>query len=320
MSEAIQIEPFSPSEQLERAHLRLLKSRVHVSGPSSNTRASSIGNECERAIFYDQTVPAAERIPHTPQLQAIFDMGRIAEERGLRVLEDMGAEIVQRERDYLDRERRLSGHTDAKIRLPGWDKATPIELKSLNPYTGDSIKSLRDIKENHSPWVRKYHAQLQIYLHFDDADLGVFVLWNKSTWWPRFIDCPRDQPYIDQLLEKAERVKLAVLSNEPPPRHLSSDCDRCPFLHVCGPDRAFGEGVSIIDNPELEAMIARREELSAAARSFHALDNEIKEMLPEREGELLIGDYAVIRKAQHRKAYSVAATSFYKTEIKKLTK
>jgi CRISPR/Cas system-associated exonuclease Cas4 (RecB family) len=317
MSEAVHIIPgdFSPSAQLAAEFERFMRNHVKRNGPSARTRASSIGNECERNIFYERTVPADERIPHSPELQAIFDLGNDMERIAVRRLEDMGAEIVQRGKDYVDREHEISGHIDAKIRMRGWPRALPAEIKGLNPYTGEGIHTLEDIRSSRQSWVRKYYDQLQTYLLLDGEELGVFVLFNKSTGWPRFIDCPIDLAYAETLIKKADRIKLAVVKDEAPPRKLGSDCKRCPFLTICGPDVDLGKGVQIVDNDEVAALLARRDELEAAAREFTAIDKQVKEALPKEEGEFLIGDFVISGRRQHRRGYEVKPTSFIVRDI-----
>lgn len=307
---------FSPSSDLEAAFRRSMLVLVQSNGPAANTRASGIGNECERAVVYDRVTPADQRTRHTPELQAIFELGKDFEKIAVRRLEDMGAEIVQRGRDYLDRRYELSGHTDLKLRMPHWPRAVTGEIKGLNPYTGEGIESLDDIRNSRQAWVRKYYAQLQMYLFLAGEDLGVFVLFNKSTGWPTFIDCPIDYEYAEKLIQRAERVKLHVANGTLPDRHLSKECQRCQFLSVCSPNIDYGDGVLILSDPELEALVKRREELAEAASEFKAVDKALKSSLPEREGEILIGDFVLTRTAQTRKAHAVKESHFFKTDIR----
>src|SRR6185369_10614509 len=103
--------------------------------------------------------------------------------------------------------------------------------------TGESIHTLADIRDSRTFWVRKYFSQLQAYLFLAGEDLGVFVLFNKSTGWPRFINCPLDREFVErELLPKADRIRLAVVREIAPPRSQSKDCQRCQFLAVCAPD------------------------------------------------------------------------------------
>ena len=303
MSEAIALvpPPFDPAADLEVAFRKYMTGLVQLHGPSANTRASSIGGDCERAIFYDRTLPAELRTRHAPELQAIFELGKDFEKIAIRRLEDMGAEIIQRGRDYTDRRHYFSGHVDAKIRMPGWPKAIPVEIKGLNPYTGESIKTVEDIKNHRQSWVRKYYAQLQSYLYLDESELGGFVLFNKSTGWPTFINVPLDWEHAEGLLQRADRVQLSVVQNKPPERTLGEHCQRCPFVTACGPDIDWGRGATFLNDEELEALLRRRAELVASASEFHSIDTTIKEALPDQE-LVVVGDFVITGKLTHRRA------------------
>ncbi|MDI7267239.1 MAG: hypothetical protein QME96_04530 [Myxococcota bacterium] len=306
--------------QLRERFWKLKADRVRANAPAATTRASSLGNPCERALYYERTVAADERVKHQPGTQAIFDLGVALERYVIREIEDMGCEIVQRGRDYLDRDLELSGHVDVSIRLPGWPKAVKAEIKGLNPYTAESIDSIDDIRGHRQGWVRKYYAQLQAYLHLSGDDVGVFVLLNKSTGQIAFIGCPRDEEYIrEHVVAKALRIKAAVAEHTAPERHVAADCDRCPFAAVCAPPRDFGPGVSVIDHEELEALLARREQLVEAHREYVAVDKAAKALLPRRPGEILVGkDFVVVATERSRKAYSVQAASWVEFDIQKI--
>jgi CRISPR/Cas system-associated exonuclease Cas4 (RecB family) len=318
---AQQIEPaesaFSPAKELRDAFWDLKKSRIRIS-PAHTSRASSIGEHCERKLFYFRTA-GEMATPHGPELQAIFDLGNGLERYVIRELEALGADIVQREKDYLDRERELSARIDCRIRMPSWPEAYTAEIKGLNPYTAESIDEIMDIRESRQAWVKKYYDQLQTYIHFENATLGVFVLLNKVSGEIEFVDCPRDEARIAEILAKAERIRDAVRANEPPPRNDGEDCKRCPFLHVCLPDRTFGPGVQILDSEELEALIARKLELADAKSEAEAIDKQLKKMLPEVP-ELLVGNYVVTAKKIHRDGYPVKPTDFWQRKYAPLVK
>ena len=225
-------------------------------------------------------------------------------------LEAMGAEVTQRERDYLDRVYELSAHSDARVRMPGWPRALTAEVKGLNPYTAESIETIEDLRNSHQEWVRKYYDQLQVYLHFDQGEAGIFVLLNKVSGQITFIDCRRDQARIDELLAKAARIRDAVRANEPPERRESEDCARCPFTAVCGPGRVNPGAVQIIDSEEAEALIARKLELADAKSEADGIDRRLKKILPEVP-ELIVGRFAVRAKQVSRAGFTVAPTTYW---------
>lgn len=307
---------FSPAAELRAAFWKLKASRVRVS-PAHTSRASSIGEPCERKLFYTRTAGELAK-PHRPELQAIFDLGNGLERYVIRELEALGADIVQREKDHLDRQNQLSGRVDARLRMPSWERPLPAEIKGLNPYTAESIETVEDIRSSRQHWVRKYYDQLQVYLHFEHADLGVFVLLNKVTGEISFVDCPRDQARIDELLAKAARIRDAVAAGEPPERLETEECARCPFQHVCLPDRTFGPGVQIIDSEEVQALIARKLELADAKSEADAIDRSLKKLLPEVP-ELLVGDFVVTARRVERAAYAVSASSYWQRTFSRVT-
>lgn len=309
--------PKGRPEQLRDAFWKLIKSKIRQS-PCHTTRASSLGAECERQLFYERTAWEM-RAPPSPELQAIFELGKEVEPHVIRTLEAMGVEVIQRGKDYHDRRYDLTGHIDAKIFLPGWEKPIPAEIKGLNPFTAGSIRTVEDIKSHKSAWVRKYYAQLQTYLLLDNSPVGMFVIFDKTAGTLEFIECPLDYEFAEGLLRKAERVRDAVAKNEAPPRRQSEACASCPFVHVCNPDIEFGKEMDLFDDPEIEAMLKRRDELAAAAKEYDALDKAVKSKLP-RKPALLVGDWAMTGKEVSRAAYAVKESNYWKWDIRRLTK
>lgn len=312
------IVPYGGAELAELMRQRfsgLLKSRIKLS-PIYSLRASSIGIECERHLFYEQT-EHEKRIPHKEGLQAIFDLGNELEKYVVRLLDDMGFTVEQRNRTFHDRQHNISGHLDGRLRWKDWPlgKTLPIEIKGLNPYTADAVRTLDDIRHSKQKWVRKYYAQLQTYQWLDDDEWGLFVLLNKSTGFIEFIACPIDRPFIAKMLEKADLVRDAVLQNEAPERRRSEECPRCPFVHVCLPDIDYGKGPQVMDHAELIEAIRRREAVRESKREFDAADRAIKAMLPEEPGDLLVGPYLLSGKKVDRDAYSVSAGSYVKWDV-----
>ncbi len=294
---------------------KLMRSRIKMS-PVHSLRASSIGIECERHLFYEQT-EHEKRIAHGEDLQALFDLGNQMEAYTVRLLEDMGFIIEQRNRAFHDRKHNITGHLDGRLWWKEWPKSftVPIEIKGLNPFTADAVTTIEDIRESKQKWVRKYYAQLQTYQWLDDDEWGLFVLLNKSTGHPEFIPSQIDRPFIAKMLEKADLISEAVAKKEPPARRRSADCPRCPFVHVCLPDIDFGPGTQMLDEPELIEAIKRREAARPAKAEFDAADRVIKSLLPKEAGDLLIGPYAATATKVEKKAYSVKASSHLRWEI-----
>lgn len=321
MTAAADIKAPSPAEQLRERFWKLKRSRIYVSS-AHTSRASSIGHDCERFLVYERTKTEL-REPHKEWLQALFDLGNHAEKFVIRELEEMGIDVLERSRDYHDRELELTGHIDAKLRWAGSDRIFPAEVKGLNPFSMEKIRTIDDIKGSRQAWIRKYYAQLQAYLYFEKRlhpelgdPHGVFALLNKVSGQIEFIDCPYDAEFAEGLIAKAGRIRDAIKADVLPERHQTHDCTRCPFVHVCLPDVSFGQAVEVLDKDELIEAIRRREEFREAHAKYSEADRAVKALLPEKAGEMLIGPYAVVGKEVVRKAYSVKASTYVQFDVR----
>lgn len=68
---------------------------------------------------------------------------------------------------------------------------------------------------------------------------------------------------------------------------------------------------------ELEALIARKEELAEAKREFEEVDRRIKEIVGERD-KIITGTYLVERRCFVKKAFTVPESTQYRISIKRL--
>jgi hypothetical protein len=303
---------FSPAAEMNDAYRRMKEKRIRVSVARS-TRAGSIGNQCERFIYYERTVPATQRVPHSVGLQEIFDLGNALEPWIVREIEDAGFEIVGRQKDWYDDDLEIGARGDVRVHHRGWPRPVVCEIKGLSPFAVEKIREAKDIRDHHSPWVRRYYDQGEVYLRFDGGPVALFALANKLTGHVEFIDLPRDAERIAMLEAKAARIRDAVRAKVPPPRHETEDCARCPFLQVCMPDRLAEGGVTVLEGAlaaEASDLIARRLELAAPSSEYEAIGKRLKALLPEQEGELLAGEFVVIGKRKSRAAYTAPASSW----------
>jgi hypothetical protein len=304
---------------LDDAQEKLLRSEIHQPAVHT-TRASEIGRECERYLFYERTA-SETKVLHGPDLQAIFELGKELEKYVLRRLENMGCEVVQKARDWHERELEFTGHVDARIGHRDWSRPAGVasEIKGLNPYWWDSIRSADDLKNHKAAPVRRYYAQVQSYLWFEGEDLGLLIALNKLTGKLKFVEIPRDEEFITSILAKVARIRDAVKTGEPPERFISEQCDRCPHVATCAPDRSFGPGLSVVDDPELINLVNRRAELAPAVKEYAEIDDRLKHSLPEAS-EILLGDFVVLGKERTREGYTVKATRWFERRFKRVKK
>jgi hypothetical protein len=309
--------------QVEDAWARLKRSRIRPPARAMNLRASSAGHPCDRFLYYERT-ENERRAPPSEERQAIFDLGNEVENYVLRELELAGVGVVERGRPFADSRLQLSGRIDASLRLPGWPRALPAEIKGLNPYTAGKVLTLADIRDSRTYWLRGYYAQQQAYLYLSSEELGLFVLFDKSRGSIRVLECPLDYDYAEGLLLKAERVRDAVALGEAPERVRDpAPCERCDFAHVCLPPRTYA-GVRLLsdeDAAEVSALLERRAATEAAAGEHEEVDEALKGLLPESEGVLLVPGWEVDTRFVPRKGYSpkpVPPGGYYARRYKRL--
>ena len=224
--------------------------------------------------------------------------------------------ILEQGRSFEMRDLNITGHLDLKIAEKGVDKAYPVEVKGLQHSEWKNLNSFHDFIASKKPWVRKYPAQISLYLLMDNAEEGLFYLKSKATSMPKAVWIKLDFEYTELILRKAERVNAAILTNTPPDRmeYDAQVCGRCPFAHICLPDRDFGQGAELLDNDEMLEWLKRREELKPLVEEFKGLDDLIKDIAKEKEN-LIIGNFWLKGKWKERKGFTVAPSRYWEVKI-----
>lgn len=267
--------------------------------PTLSNRASQLGHPCERYLVFLRTRWQDASLPSV-DLQFIFDEGNIQERAILRDLEDAGWQLIEQQRDYHYPEHQITAHVDAKVVL-GPLEAAPIECKSMSPFIWVKVNSLQDMLQSKMAHLRKYPAQITLYLLLANAERGFLILKNKSTGQLKEIEVRLDYEYAESLLQKAQRINTHVAaSTVPEPIDWSeSICGRCEFNHICLPD-AKREALDLNDDPELLEQLTKRQALKAARDEYEELDEEVKEKVKGKP-KILCGDFLITGRYQDRK-------------------
>lgn len=283
--------------------------------PCNNLRASNLGHPCERYLYllikhWD------EQKPHDVGLQAIFDLGNTIEEHTIKNIQEAGYEVITpTQRSWKIDKPLITGREDIRIKDENGE-LLPVEIKGLSPVEYDKLNSVEDFLKSKRHYVRAYPAQLYIYMLHFGKEKGFFALTNKLTGQTKFIEIPFDYDYAESLLQKAERIYKALDENTPPDSCEDvSVCENCSLQHICGQVRRVPADIELDD--ELENLINRKQELATAKREYEDVDKEIKARVGERE-KVITGSYLITRNKIERKAYTVAARTEYRLNIKKL--
>lgn len=283
--------------------------------PVQHLSASRLGHPCERYLYllikhWD------EQKAHDVGLQHIFDLGNSIEEYAIERLKEAGYECVTPTvRSWRIEKPLITGREDLRIKDENGE-LIPVEVKGLAPQEWAKLNTVEDFLNSKKHYVRGYPTQLFVYMYRFAKEHGLFVLVNKLTGEIKPIDVYLDYEYGEQCLQKAERIYKAVETDTPPESCDDiSVCENCNLQHICGQVKRVPADVELDD--ELENLINRKTELAAAKKEFDDIDKQIKTIVGERE-KVVTGSYLVTRNPVTREAYTVAAGTYHKINIKRL--
>jgi len=270
--------------------------------PVNANRASELGHECLRFLVLNRT-RWQEKALYDTRVQMIFDMGNAVEDLVFRDLREAGFTIVEQQRPFSWREYQITGSIDFKIAIDG--KVYPCEVKSAAPHPFASINSVQDMIRHKYHYMRKYPAQLTLYLLMDNKEEGLFLFKNKSTGELKEIWMDLDYEFAESLVKKAEAINKHVAEGTlPEPMDYQEDiCGECPFVHICLPDR-IGKEVEIAQDGELLELVTRYMDLKPGAKEYDEVNERITKLVQGRE-KILVGDYFIEGKWIDRKVYHV---------------
>lgn len=244
--------------------------------PHPNNRASEAGHPCIRFLVLSRLHPE-KKVLHDVGLQRIFDEGRLHEGAILREVEDAGFVVVEQQRPFEWQKFRLAGHIDAKISMNG--RLIPLEIKSSSPNSFRHIKTLEPMEMTSSrlSWVRKYPAQILLYMLMDNKEEGIILFKDKSTGEKCQKNFKLDYEYVESILKKLEMVNECVEKKELPEVEMCEDCRDCGFQKtICFPDCDYGPGFAFLSDKEAEEKLERREALKAGRAEYNQLDKLLK--------------------------------------------
>ena len=224
----------------------------------------------------------------------IFDEGNRQEEAVLEDLREAGFQVVEQQRPFEWKEYQITGHIDGKILWEG--EAVPFEIKSMSPYIFSEIQSFEDMKNSKHWWVRKYPAQMMLYLLMDEKEYGIFLLKNKSSGQIKQIDVVLDYEFGEALIKKAEQVNKYVEEKTLPDTAFDIElCPECPFKHLCDVAMNWEKGVEFVEDAELEELLKQWEFLKPFAKEYDQVDKKIKKMVEGKE-KLCVGPFLITGK------------------------
>lgn len=332
--ETATLTPTAIADGIHAAWGNYLTASARPQTPHAYVYASSY-RTCDRRMVYEMTMPEIQP-PWPAEVLAKFRRGDDRERDLLVDLTRIGRDaepafkvLGQQERFTLrDHKSRIAivGKVDARLEVG--DARPPLEVKAWSPMITDRIERFDDLFD--SPWTRAGGYQLLSYLYGAGEPYG-FLLLDRSGI-PRLIpvELEPNLERMEDFLAKAERV-IDHADAGTLPDYLADDpaeCRRCTWYgHTCNPPLA-AIGATLLNDPELEAALAKREELKAAADAFDDLDKDIKGKLRGVESGIagafqIIGKWAKTSRvelpADLKKQYTVTnPRGQFRLEITKL--
>ena len=273
-------------EKLDKQTAKRIKSWPHP-----NNRASEAGHSCIRFLVLSR-LHSDKKVLHDIGLQRIFDEGNLHEQAMLREIENAGFQTLEQQRPFVWPKFQLSGRIDAKIAVNG--QLIPLEIKSSSPHIFPSIKKTEPdemIKSRYS-WVRKYPAQILLYMMMDGAEEGIIIFKNKATGEKCQKNFKLDYDYTESILTKLEEVNKFVSRNEIPPVEMTEDCKGCGFAKtMCFPDCDYGPGFAFLSDKEAEEKLEKRESLKESHLEYQRLDKLLKDHFKGQQ--VVVGDFKI---------------------------
>jgi hypothetical protein len=283
--QAAALSPTSIAETVQQAWAASLTRQRRAPVPHDHVYASAY-RVCLRRMVYEMTVPD-QQPSFSADVLAKFRRGEDRERDLLADLTRAGRDaeppftvIGQQEHFKLkDRKQRIAvtGKVDARLAIA--NLRPPIEVKAWSPQMTTRIETFEDVFEN--PWTRSGGYQLLSYLFGAGEPFG-FLLLDRSGL-PALLPVELE-PHLERMedfLARAEEAKDHVEAGTLPPflEGDSAECRRCGFYGTaCNPDLS-SPGITVLTDPEIEALLERREAVKAAGKEFLDLDREIKARL-----------------------------------------
>ncbi|RLJ06871.1 MAG: hypothetical protein DRP12_03340 [Candidatus Aenigmatarchaeota archaeon] len=277
-------------------------------------RASDIGHPCHRYLTFQRLRWDEAQLPN-PKLLMIFKEGREHERLVLKDLMEAGVEVLQTQRDYVDKDLQLVGRIDGMIRTER--SFCPIEIKSISPASFHRIDSYQDMLESNRHWERMWAWQVQAYILLTLMTEVVVILKNKVTGELKDFAVGKDPTLLDGIKARCNVINRAVqegrvleVGDEIP----EDVCKECPFNHICGRDYVRQGDMMVIDDPELQDLLEERAQLYDAYKRYQEIDRIITDRF-KGQTAAIVGNWLITGKWVKRRGCTVPDGEYWRKKI-----
>jgi hypothetical protein len=256
-----------------------------------------------------------KRKPVDEYVQALFESGREQESYVKRKILEWGFEMMGAGREvfvkYAGKLKKHHGEIMAKGKIDGdfrfKGQVIPGEIKSMGEQMFKKLNTAEDLMDY--PHTEKYLRQELMYMYGEGKESGVFILTDcRGHIKPIPIFLGNWLDFAELALKKMEEAWEAKIEGRQPDRikYHSKICGKCDFSTICLPDVVV-EGSAVDDDPEHEALIARHEELKAAAAEYKEAHEQLRDEYTGKPETVVCQHYAIKPVKQTRKGHDYKA-------------
>lgn len=275
--------------------------------------ASMVGDPCTRYIVYNRIHGTRKKVE--PGLQRIFSRGQLLESHVMTELSECGIEVDNVQFQFTFDDLNLSGRGDFTIKVDG--TSIPVEQKVV--LFSDRIQSVEDFIWGDNRHYQRYPVQLNIAMMALGASFGTFLVFDPVTFNWRFLPQEFSWPMWEKTIETCRSIERHLIDGTLPDRIPFREdwCGSCDYADICLDQFPFHQ-VDSLNDPGLVELLDRRAQLKDLAAEYAQVDKSLKIRLPEQEGIVMAGGWAIEGKLVHRKGYTVAEGSYLRREFRKL--
>jgi CRISPR/Cas system-associated exonuclease Cas4 (RecB family) len=278
---------------------------------------------CLRRGVYEQTHWKEKKMPDAG-LQEVFEEGHMQEDACrpllMQWLKKNGLVLRSgppRAKEWDGLSGSIDGYIEPEMTSQYRDafKIAIEEFKTLEYHRFESIGSIEDFRK--SPYMTAWLAQIQTYMLLEEIPIACFVLKSKQAMRFKSFWMELDYEWAERLLKVRDEIKKHVAEGTLPDKVNNEACVRCSFGHICMPDLVGSGNFELIDNTELAETLDELAELEQAKKRIAALERARKKLVkPEQTG--ICGNWLVGGKYVEKKAYTVEAGKYWKSDFEKL--
>lgn len=192
---------------------------------------SSIGGECLRETWFKWRW--FQDVNISAKLERLYNRGHQEEEVVVKDLNAIGVvchDVLEEQGEVVGFMGHLCGHPDGWLEnVPGLDQPALLEVKTAKDRKFKEFAKFGVLRTNEG-----YYAQAQLYMHYKELEVCLFIVTNKDTDDRYYEFLFHDKEYCEKMEDRALDVLLSV---EPPVRISERpewyQCRYCDMKEVC---------------------------------------------------------------------------------------